>query len=171
MNWDWDKLKKQQKSRGGGSGQPPQVDEILDKFKNVKFTGGPVIIIIIIIILFFGSSTFYTVKIDEVGVIQRFGKYVRTTQPGFHLKLPAGIEKVTKVAVKRVLKEEFGFVSIKSETERTRYLTAGEQQSVSLMLTGDLNVALVPWIVQYRIKDPYNFLFKVEISRRVSYMK
>jgi len=161
MNWDWDKLKKQQKSRGGGP-QPPQVDEIVDKLKNVKFTGGPLLIIIIILLVFFGSSTFYTIGIDEVGVVQRFGKYVRTTQPGFHLKLPAGVEKVTKVMVKRVLKEEFGFVSIKSKTERTRYLAAGEQENVSLMLTGDLNVALVPWIVQYRIKDPFNYLFKVE---------
>lgn len=166
MNWDWDKLKKQQKSQGGGgSSQPPQVDEIVDKLKNVKFPGGPFIVIILILLLFFGSSTFYTVKIDEVGIIQRFGKYVRTTQPGFHLKLPAGIEKVTKVAVKRVLKEEFGFVSIKSKTERTRYLASGKQEDVSLMLTGDLNVALVPWIVQYRIKDPFNFLFKVEDVR------
>jgi len=165
MNWDWDKLKKQQKVRGGGGGQPPQVDEIVEKLKNVKFQGGPLLIIIIILLIFFGTSTFYTVKIDEVGVIQRFGKYVRTTQPGFHLKLPAGIERVTKVTVKRVLKEEFGFISIKSRTERTRYLDAGKQENVSLMLTGDLNVALVPWIVQYRIKDPFNYLFKVEDVR------
>lgn len=163
MNWDWDKLKKQQSSRGGG--QPPQVDEIVDKLKNIKFSGGPLLIIIIILLLFFGSSTFYTIGIDEVGVVQRFGKYIRTTSPGFHFKLPAGIEKVTKVMIKRVLKEEFGFVAIASKTERTRYLAAGEDQNVSLMLTGDLNVALVPWIVQYRIKDPYNYLFKVEDVR------
>lgn len=164
MNWDWDKLKKQQSSRGGG--QPPQMDEIVDKLKNIKFPGGgPLIIILIILLLFFGSSTFYTIGIDEVGVVQRFGKYIRTTQPGFHFKMPAGIEKVTKVMVKRVLKEEFGFVSIKSETARTRYLSAGEEENVSLMLTGDLNVALVPWIVQYRIRDPYNYLFKVEDVR------
>ncbi len=160
MNWDWDKLKKQQSSRG--SGQPPPMDEIVDKLKNVKFKGGPLIIILLILLIFFGTSTFYTVGIDEVGVVQRFGKYLRTTQPGFHLKLPAGIEKVTKVMVKRVLKEEFGFVSVKSKTEKNRYLTPGDGENVSLMLTGDLNVALVPWIVQYRINDPYNYLFKVE---------
>jgi len=165
MNWDWDKLKKQQKVRGGGGGQPPQVDEIVEKLKNLKFPGGPLIIIIAILVIFFGTSTFYTVKIDEVGVIQRFGKYIRTTQPGFHLKLPAGIERVTKVTVKRVLKEEFGFVSVKSRTERTRYLEAGNLENISLMLTGDLNVALVPWIVQYRVKDPFNYLFKVEDVR------
>lgn len=167
MNWDWDKLKKQQKNTrgGGGANQPPQVDEIVDKLKNVKFPGGPLLIIMIFVFLFLGTSAFYTIKIDEVGIVQRFGKYIRTTQPGFHFKLPTGIEKVTKVAVKRVLKEEFGFVSIKSKTERTRYLATGDQENVSLMLTGDLNVALVPWIVQYRIKDPYNFLFKVEDVR------
>jgi membrane protease subunit HflK len=104
--------------------------------------------------------------LDEVGVIQRFGKYVRTAQPGLNFKLPAGIEKVTKVKVKRVYKEEFGFKG-ERENQRARFFSGSENISVSLMLTGDLNVALVPWIVQYRIKDPYNYLFKVHNSRRL----
>ena len=105
MNWDWDKLKKQQQSSGGG---PPQMDEIISKLRNFKFPGGP-ILIIVILVLFLASSTFYTVGVDEVGVVQRFGKYTRTSQPGLNFKLPIGIEKVTKVKVKRVYKEEFGF--------------------------------------------------------------
>lgn len=161
MNWDWDKLKKQQNVRGGGGGQPPQMDEIVEKLKSFKFPGGWIIILIILLI-FLGTSTFYTIGIDEVGVVQRFGKYIRTSQPGIHFKLPAGIEKVTKVMVKRILREEFGFTSVKSKGERTLYTASGEQDNAALMLTGDLNVALVPWIVQYRIKDPYNYLFKVE---------
>jgi membrane protease subunit HflK len=80
--------------------------------------------------------------------------------------MPAGIEKVTKVKVRRVYKEEFGFRSISPGT-RSRFASGGSDESVSLMLTGDLNVALVPWIVQYRIKDPYNFLFKVRDVRRL----
>jgi len=60
MAWDWEKLKEQQRQTGGG-GIPPQVDEIVKKFKGFKLPGGP-IIIIIIIILFFATSTFYTVK-------------------------------------------------------------------------------------------------------------
>ena len=165
MSWDWEKLKKDQQQRQGGGGIPPQMNELFEKFKQLKLPGGP-LLILLLIILFFGSSTFYTVDVDAVGVVQRFGKFVRTTQPGLNFKLPAGIEKVTKVKVRRVYKEEFGFRSSREEG-RSRSLSGSETSSVSLMLTGDLNVALVPWIVQYRIKDPYNFLFKVADVRRL----
>jgi membrane protease subunit HflK len=164
MAWDWEKLKDQQRQTGGG-GIPPQVDEIIKKFKGFKLPGGP-IIIIIIIILFFGTSTFFTVKQDEVGVVQRFGKYVRTTQPGLHFKLPAGIEKVTKVNVKKVRTEEFGFTSGARDV-RSRYSGGSDNVNVALMLTGDLNVGLVPWIVQYRVKNPFNYLFKVRDIRKI----
>ena len=163
MSWDWDKLKQQQQSRGGGT--PPQMDEILDKFKKFKLPGGPVVIVVIILILV-GSSTFYTVKQDEVGIVQLFGRYVRTTQPGLNFKLPVGIEKVTKVNVKQIRTEEFGFSSARVDS-RSRFKSGTENISVALMLTGDLNVALVPWIVQYRVKDPYNYLFKVRDVRRI----
>jgi membrane protease subunit HflK len=105
--------------------------------------------------------------VDEVGVVQRFGKYVRTSQPGLNFKLPSGIEKVTKVKVRRVYKEEFGFRSLRTEDARRSTFAGSESTNVALMLTGDLNVALVPWIVQYRIKDPYKFLFKVHDVRRL----
>lgn len=142
---------------------PPQVDEFVSKFKQFKFpTGiGLPLVVLILLVVFFGSSMFYTVAVDEVGVIQRFGKYTRTTQPGLNFKLPAGIEKVTKVKVRRVLMEEFGFRSAR-EGDRGRFISEAENLNVSLMLTGDLNVAVVPWIVQFRIKDPYEYLFKVD---------
>jgi membrane protease subunit HflK len=159
MNWDWEKLKAQQ-SKGP---VPPQMDDIIQKFKKFKLPGGP-LLILIVILLFLGTSMFYTIGVDEVGVVQRFGKFARITQPGLNFKLPAGIEKVTKVKVRRVYKEEFGFRST-SPAQRTRFSAATEDTNVSLMLTGDLNVAVVPWIVQYRIKDPYNFLFKVRNVR------
>ena len=95
MNWDWDKLKQQQ-NRGGG--MPPQMDELVKQVKKVKLPGGP-LIILVIVLLVLGSSTFYTIGVDEVGIVQRFGKYIRTSQPGLNFKLPAGIEKVTKVKV------------------------------------------------------------------------
>ena len=161
MSWDWEKLKQQQMDK---SRVPPQMDEVINKFKSFKLPGGPILILIIIIILFFGSSTFFTIKVDEVGVVQRFGRYVRTSQPGLNFKLPTGIEKVTKIKVKRIFKEEFGFNSTRS---RTRFSSENESTNVSLMLTGDLNVGLVPWIVQYRVKDPFNFLFKVRDPRRL----
>ena len=163
MNWDWEKLKEKQQKSGGGV--PPQVDKVVKKLKDLKIPGGP-LLILIFILLFFGTSTFFTVGVDEVGVVQRFGKYIRTSQPGLNFKLPSGIEKITKVKVRRVYKEEFGFRSSRGNTEQ-RTLSGSEGTNVALMLTGDLNVAVVPWIVQYRIKDPYNFLFKVHDVRRL----
>jgi membrane protease subunit HflK len=106
-------------------------------------------------------TTYYQVDPDEVGVVQRFGRLVRTTEPGPHLKLPFGMETVTKVPVKRTLKMEFGF---RTETPGIRSTFAkpnNETRDESAMLTGDLNVAVVEWIVQYRIKNPKQFLFDV----------
>ena len=165
MNWDWEKLKKQQDHKEG-KGVPPQVSELVEKIKKFKAPGGMFLIIIILLALFFGSSTIFKIEYDEVGVIQRFGKHVRTNQPGLNFKLPAGIEKVTKVKVTRVLKEEFGFRSARGDA-RERFSSGSENVNVALMLTGDLNVAIVPWIVQYRVKDPFNYLFKVRDVRRL----
>lgn len=138
------------------------MDDVLQKIKDMKGKfRGSWIIILIIILLIIGYSMVYTVAVDQVGVVQRFGKYVRTKSPGLNFKLPAGIEKVTKVRVLFVYKEEFGFKTIEAGV-RTRYASDAAYLDESLMLTGDLNVAVVPWIVQYRIKDPYNYLFKVK---------
>jgi membrane protease subunit HflK len=161
MPWDWDKLKKQQ--QGSGGGVPPQVDELVQRFKQLKVPGGWIILLLVVLV-YLGSSAFYTVAVDEVGVVQRFGRYVRTVEPGLHFKLPTGIEKVTKVRVRFVYKEEFGFRTLQAGV-RTQYAAGQAYDSESLMLTGDLNVAVVPWIVQYRIKDPYNYLFKVQNVR------
>ncbi len=167
MAWDWDKLQRQkQRSSGGGAGGPPDMGEVLEKIKVVggKFPGKAWIIILVIILVFLGFSCFYTVGVDEVGVVQRFGKYVRTSQPGLSIKMPRGIEKVTKVKVRYVFKEEFGLRTLQAGI-RTRYAQESAYESESLMLTGDLNVAVVPWIVQYRINNPFNYLFKVHNPR------
>ena len=164
MAWDWDKLQ-QQKRGQRGSGQPlPQLGEIFERIMGSRGKFPIWIIILVLLILYLGASIFYTVGVDEVGVVQRFGRYVRTTSPGLNFKLPRGIEKVTKVKVRYVFKEEFGFRTLKAGV-RTRYASASAYLSESLMLTGDLNVALVPWIVQYRVKDPYQYLFKVRDVR------
>ena len=102
-------------------------------------------------------TMFYTVEADEVAVVQRFGKYMRQEEPGLRMKLPLGIETKRLVKVKRVDKEEFGFRT-EEPGVRTRY-SKGSFLDESLMLTGDLNVAEVPWIVQYRIVDPVKYLF------------
>ncbi len=162
MSWDWDRLKDQQQKSGGGV--PPNVDELFKKLKNFKLPGGPIIIVIALVVAAAYSSIF-TVKQDEVGIVQLFGRYVRSAQPGLNFKMPLGIERVTKVNVKGIRTDEFGFSS-EGQSARARY-SGGEAESVSLMLTGDLNVAVVPWIVQYRVKDPYNYLFKVRDVRRL----
>jgi membrane protease subunit HflK len=167
MAWDWDKLQQKKKSASGGSpGAPPGMDEILNKFKGArgKLPGGVPIIIAAIVLILLGSSCFYTIAVDEVGVVQRFGRYVRTSPPGLNFKLPKGIEKVNKVRVRYVFKEEFGFRTLQAGV-RTRYAPSSAYLGESLMLTGDLNVAVVPWIVQYRIHDPYKYLFKVNNVR------
>jgi membrane protease subunit HflK len=159
MPWDWDELKKKQSSRGGGP--PPQMDEVFTKFKGLrgKFPGLWIIVLIAVVLIII-SSSFYTIGVNEVGIIQRFGRYVRTTSPGLNFKLPWGIEKLTKVPVRLIKKEEFGLRTIRADV-RTEYARASAYLNESLMLTGDLNVAVVPWIVQYRINDPYKYLFKV----------
>ena len=103
-------------------------------------------------------NTFYQVQPEEAGVVLRFGHFVRTTEPGLRAKFPF-IEDVQKVQVQRQLKEEFGFRTEEADV-RTVFSTA-DFSGESVMLTGDLNVAVVEWIVQYRVADPYQYLFKV----------
>jgi membrane protease subunit HflK len=115
--------------------------------------------ILAIIVLIFVFTSFYTISPEEVGVILRFGKYSHTADPGLNFKIPFGVDKLYKVPVQRQLKEEFGFRTVEAGV-RTRY-ASGNFLDESLMLTGDLNSAVVEWIVQYRVNDPYKFLFKV----------
>ena len=116
-------------------------------------------------------TLFYTVPSDSVAVVQRFGKYLEDVPPGLHFKLPLGIDTATIVPVKRQLKQEFGFATLGSQDpyqgSRSR---RGDEETQ--MVTGDLNAALVEWVVQYRIADPRKFLFEVrepsETLRHVS---
>ena len=129
--------------------------------KVYNFKGSPLRnIAVAIVVVIIVATGFYSVGADEVGVIQRFGKYVRRTNPGLHLKIPFGIEAVRKVKVKKVFKVEFGFRTLEADV-RTRYNSGGFEDE-SLMLTGDLNVAEVEWIVQYKVKEPYDYLFKIK---------
>jgi len=116
-----------------------------------------------VLALIFVFSGVYSVGPDEVGVVRRFGKYVRTTQPGLHVKIPMGIEKVNNIKVKYVFKEEFGFKTLKPGI-KSQY-SSREYFDESLMLTGDLNVLVVEWIVQFKIKDPVKLLFNIRDPR------
>jgi len=114
------------------------------------------------LLLIFLWSTWFTVQAEETGIIQRFGAVARTVGPGLHFKFPYGIETVRLVPTARVLKEEFGFRTAATVAgQRTQYRDNKAFKDVSLMLTGDLNVIDVQWIVQYRIEDPIRFLFRV----------
>lgn len=142
--------------------EPPDPEEILRKFKGF-FAGrgySGALILSLVVAGFALLSCFFSIQAGEVGVVQRFGRFARIATPGLNFKLPAGIEKVTKVREQYVYTEEFGIRTI-LPGERTRYAPEREFLDESLMLTGDLNCALVPWIVQYRIGDPYKFLFRV----------
>jgi membrane protease subunit HflK len=116
-----------------------------------------------IVVLILAVSSFYTIDPEEIGVVLRLGKFVRSTDPGLHAKLPLGIERVIKVPVQRQLKEEFGFQTV-SPGVRTQYSARGREAEAN-MLTGDLNAAVVEWVVQYRIVDPYQYLFRVRNVR------
>jgi len=105
------------------------------------------------------ATSFYTVDADEVAVVLLFGKYARQTSPGLHFKLPLGIEKAIPVPVTSVFKEEFGFRTVRAGV-RTQY-DPRDFPDESLLLTGDLNIADVEWVVQYRISDPRKFLFEI----------
>ncbi|NOZ83755.1 MAG: FtsH protease activity modulator HflK [Epsilonproteobacteria bacterium] len=146
--------------------QNPQFDikNINFNFNKINFKSlGIIAIAIIVAVILF--SSWFTVKTDSVGVVLRFGKYVRIAGPGLNFKLPYGIEKVYDVPVQRQLKLEFGFRSVLPGM-RTQYSEKG-YKSESLMLTGDLNAVVVQWIVQYRIDNPYDYLFKVKDPTQV----
>ena len=135
------------------------------QFRSPRFTGRTVIIIAsALIALLLISTTWFTVDPEETGVVLRFGRFARTVPSGLHLKLPYPFENVIKVPVERQLKEEFGFRTQEAGV-RTEYSNADLEEE-SLMLTGDLNVAVVEWTAQFRVRDPYKFLFKVRNVRK-----
>lgn len=129
---------------------PPELKNILGKWKLI--VGG------LLVIIFFATS-FFTVETEEVGVITTFGKYNRTVEPGLKFKWPF-VEKVYFVAVERQQKVEFGFQTTNADI-RSEYKRGNQDLEVALMLTGDLNLADVEWVIQYRINNPEDYLFKV----------
>lgn len=103
-------------------------------------------------------TSYYTVPSDSVAIVQRFGAYHAEVPPGLHFKLPLGIDAATIVPVKRQLKQEFGFAT---PGARDPLQSGRDSRLETEMVTGDLNAALVEWVVQYRISDPVKFLFEV----------
>lgn len=135
------------------------ISESLEKLgKTINQYIKPIIIGVLALIVALGS--FFQIEPEELGVITRFGKYVRTVDPGLNLKVPFA-ETVYKVPVERQQKLEFGFRTNDTRSLESSY-SKGSVKDESQMLTGDLNLADVEWVVQYRIEDAYNYLFKVK---------
>lgn len=120
-------------------------------------------IVLVIVVLQGVYSSFFKIAPSEVGVILRLGEYSRTTPPGLHFKIPY-LDKLYKVDVENIRKEEFGFRS-RFPGQQTTFDRKGYDME-SLMLTADKNVINVAWIVQYRVADPYSYLFKVANVRQ-----
>ena len=144
-----------------------------DRLKQIMPSGDSrgVITFAVLILAGLGLWTaFYTVPSDSVAVVQRFGKYLKDVQPGLHIKFPLGIDVATIVPVKRQLKQEFGFATPGAGDP---YQSPGPRDGnrETQMVTGDLNAALVEWVVQYRISEPVKFLFEVrEPSETLRYV-
>lgn len=146
-----------------GTGREPDIGKVLEEFKqkmpSFRRAKGLWVVALIVALIALGSTSYYTVGPEETGIVLRFGRYVRELGPGLHFKLPLGVEKAITVKTGRVFKEEFGFRGI-SPGIRSRFTEKGYGDE-SLMLSGDLNVIEVKWIVQYKIKDPQLWLFAV----------
>jgi membrane protease subunit HflK len=118
------------------------------------FIGVLLIVLLSVLLL----TSYYAVGAESEGVVLRFGKFFKTVEPGLHFKLPFGIDAVTVLPTRRQLKLEFGF----STAGYTNPIQVGENpEEEKSMVTGDLNAALVEWVVQYRIEDPRQYLFDV----------
>ncbi|MBD8525685.1 FtsH protease activity modulator HflK [Pseudomarimonas arenosa] len=116
------------------------------------------VIVLGVVGLWLVLSMYYTVQPEERAVVKRFGAVIKIADPGLHFKAPFGIDDVEFVATERVLKQEFGFRTAGLEGDRTQYNTQGFLDE-SLMLSGDLNMVDVEWVVQFRIADPMKFLY------------
>lgn len=152
---------------GGRKGGDGSLDEPGGGAPQGMWGGLGKIALVIAALVFFNVvySSFYTIEPGERGVVLRFGKYSKTANPGLNFKFPL-IDTVTKVDVETVRKEEFGFRT-RVPGQRTQFQKQG-YETESLMLTSDRNVIDVEWIVQYKVQDPIQFLFKVrEVKQAV----
>jgi len=159
---------------GSGDG-PPDLDVLVrqgrDRLGRLLPGGSPRAFIVLALLALAGLgvwTAYYTVPSDSVAVVQRFGKFLKEVPPGLHFKLPLGIDAATIVPVKRQLKQEFGFMTPGASDP---YQAPRDGKRETEMVTGDLNAALVEWVVQYRISDPVKFLFEVrEPSETLRYV-
>ena len=146
----------EEKKQDSGPGGEPRERPPFNPFSSI----GKILALILLILVAQGLySSVYKIAPSDVGVILRLGKYSHTTAPGLHFKIPF-IDSLYKVNVQKVRKQEFGF-----RTRIPGQISSFERKGFnkeSLMLTADKNVINVEWVVQYRVNDPYRYLFKIK---------
>ena len=174
-------------SRGGGNSGPPDLTEMLEKIFAGRGRGGRwgrwgrgggggggggkgrlgfFAIVLLILLVWAASTSFYTVQPEQRAVVKRFGAVVGISDPGLHFRIPFGVDEVQRVATERVLKQEFGFRTSGIRDSGPTTYASTDLQAESLMLTGDLNMINVEWVVQYRIQDPIRFLYQLREPTR-----
>jgi len=158
---DWDRPP----NRGPGPANIQDIEEIIRRIKSrydlSQFPKGSIWwVIIIALVVLIAFNSYYTVDPEETAVVQRFGRFVRTADAGLHFKIPFGVETVRKVVTGRVLQREYGYRTVEPGV-RTRFTDKGYEEEAR-MLSGDLNVIDLQWTVQYKVRDPIDYLFQVE---------
>jgi membrane protease subunit HflK len=113
-----------------------------------------------LVLLVAGWTSVYQVEAESKAVVLRFGAHIKTLDPGLHFKLPFFIDRVLHVPVLRQMKQEFGF-GTRSVANQWQSTDDREQDQERSMVTGDLNAALVEWVIQYRIESPEDYVFEV----------
>lgn len=152
---------------GRGSRDEIRIDDWLDNIDGPKALRAGLILLAIILLMWGAWTSFYTVQPEGQAVVKRFGRVVAIQPPGLHFKLPFGIDQQTFVPTARVLKAEFGFRTTEDRNQdRAIYRKSEAHRDESLMLTGDLKVVDVEWVVQYRVDDPNKYMHQVEDVER-----
>lgn len=158
---DWDRPP----HRGQGPGGVPELEEFIRqlklRYKIPSMPKGPVWLLgLLLVIVLIAANSFYTVQPQETAVVQRFGKFIASAPPGWHFKLPFGIDTVTKVATGRALQREYGYRTTRADI-KSQFSERGYEEQ-AMMLSGDLNVVNLHWAVQYMIENPNDYLFQVK---------
>lgn len=158
---DWDRPP----NRGPGPANIQDIEEIIRRIKSrydlSQFPKGSVWwLVAIAVVVLIAFNSYYTVAPEETAVVQRFGRFVRTADAGLHFKVPFGVETVRKVVTGRVLQREYGYRTVEPGV-RTRFTEKGYEEEAR-MLSGDLNVIDLQWTVQYKVRNPIDYLFQVE---------
>ena len=141
--------------------QPLSQIEVVIRYYANRYRGRVLLVLVCLLVVWGLSSVLYSVEADSEGVVLRFGQYSDTTLPGLHMKWPWPIETVLVVPVQKIQTLEFGFATVRPGRVTQYAPLTKEHETMARMLTGDLNLAHVEWIVQYRVKDAKHYLFRI----------